>query len=168
MTSGARHLEETATMKSSNETLKRILAKLGEGLVIGVGVAIVIGLYTSMSNATDELRRADERLQKQVQINQMLKNQLEASADQTNQVNKLFEQVNKTDRNIASLAERVKTLENSPHSDKKTAQSQANYDWGKFHPAPPPRLPISALDSATRSAQLQSIQSAINEQKAIK
>ena len=37
--------------------VQRILFRLGEGLLVGVGVAIVLGGYNAMSHATDELRK---------------------------------------------------------------------------------------------------------------
>lgn len=140
---------------------RRNLIRLGEGLVIGVGVAVVLGVYNSMSHATDELRKTRSLLEKQVEINQKLKNQIELRDQKLLQVQDLIVETGLLADNLEYLAERVRAVETVSVSGSENPFLNENFNWSQFKA--PDKVSLPDLD--LWKVQLDSLQDIINEQR---
>ncbi|WP_417598029.1 hypothetical protein [Oceanospirillum sp.] len=153
-------------MEPGNQGLfRRNLLRLGEGLVIGVGVAIVLGVYNSMSHATDELRKTRNLLEKQVEINQKLKDQIELRDQKLSQVLDLVVETEVLADNVANLAERVRVVETASASDSENPLLTGDFDWSQFKAPDKVSSPDADVWEALHKLQLESLQDAINEQR---
>lgn len=145
--------------------VRRILFRLGEGLIVGIGVAIVLGVYDSMSHATDELRKTRQVLEKQVEINQQLKNQIELRDEELSRLQDLLVDADSLAGKVRNLAERLRAVETASVSGNEQPLETSEFDWGQFEapramsaPEPEPRETVNRY-------QLESLQDAINAQR---
>lgn len=145
--------------------VQRILFRLGEGLLVGVGVAIVLGVYNAMSHATDELRKTRSVLEKQVEINQKLKDQIELRDQELSRVRDLLVQTEAIADNVKDLAERLKAVEAASSSEKDDPFKTSEFDWNQFQTPSLRYSPDSDQWEGVSKFQLQSLQDAINVQR---
>lgn len=147
--------------------VQRILFRLGEGLLVGVGVAIVLGGYNAMSHATDELRKTRSVLEKQVEINQKLKDQIELRDQELSRVRDLLVQTEVLADNVKDLAERLKAVEAASTSDDENPFKTSEFDWNQFQTPSLMSSPSSDQWEGINKLQLESLQDAINAQRGL-
>lgn len=141
------------------------LLRLGEGLVVGIGVAIVLALYNTVTDATEEMNRTRNLLEKQVEINQKLKDQIELRDQKLAQVQDLVVETQALADNLASLAARVRIVETASVPGSENPLLSGDFDWSQFRA--PEKMSSSASDpwKDLRKFQLEGLQDAIDEQR---
>lgn len=155
-------------MESKNHGIfRRILTRLGEGVVVGIGVAIVLGGYDAMSKATDELRKTRSVLEKQVEINQKLKDQIELRDQKLSQVHDLMNETNLLADRVASLASRLRAVETASSFDSENPLNAGDFDWKQFEALERMSLSDSAKFEEINESMLESLQDAINAQRTV-
>lgn len=152
------------------------LRRIGEGLVIGIGAAIVLAVYAAMSSATSELQTTRLKLEKQADLNQRLKDQASLTAIQISKLDRLIDQAEQSAKNIESLAERVKSLESTAEATSGSEWDPGAMDWEKFkvpggkdaaHSSGSSSLTPSWL-SVEQQEKLGNIQKLIDEQRQLR
>lgn len=155
-------------MESKNQgTVRRILSRVGEGLVIGIGAAIVLSGYEALNHATDELRKTRTVLEKQVEINQKLKDQIAIRDQKLARVQDLLVETDVLSDKVASLANRLREVETALAPDIENPLNTDKFDWSQFQALERTSFPNSVKWEKLIELQLESLQDAINAQRSV-
>ena len=148
--------------------VKRILIRLGEGILVGVGVAIVLGIYNAMSHATDELRKTRVTLEKQVDFNQQLKDEIALRDRDLSRLRDLLVETEELADNVEILAERLRIVEASSSFSDSGFSSTSEFDWSQFQA--PRRSASPDLEGVGEiyKFQLQNLQNAIDAMRELR
>lgn len=150
-------------MELKKHGVRSALIRLGEGLVIGIGVAIALSGYEAFSNATEELRKTRTVLEKQVEINQKLKDQIVLRDQRLARVKDQVVETELLADRIGSLAERLRAFERASGFDAEGPFNSSEFDWSRFQPADQASFTDSSKWEEISESQLESLQNSIDE-----
>jgi len=87
------------------------LSRVGEGLLIGFGASLAFGVFTAMSNATSDLKVAEDRMMLQEEINGDFHELIEYGLKENQLIREYVEdELSKLNENADELALRVEEI----------------------------------------------------------
>lgn len=146
------------------------LVKLGEGLIIGFGIAIALSIYSSMVNATDALNGARKIFDKQVKINKDLSS---ITKQTSREILSIDNSQNDIYTKIELLSKKVKLIEKAVKEKSTTNLNLRGFDWKKFDSKKRVSLPSTSNEvelpklPESKSKSFINLQNTIQQQQAI-